>query len=40
MPLSVLLDEKGRVTRVFGGWSKQTAEELKNLAGIRQDSGR
>lgn len=40
VPLSVLLDEKGRVVRVFGGWSKQTAEELKSLAGIRQASGR
>lgn len=36
VPLSVLLDEKGRVARVFGGWSKQTAEELKSLAGIGQ----
>lgn len=32
VPLSVLLDEKGRVVKVFGGWSKQTAEELEALA--------
>jgi peroxiredoxin len=40
VPLSVLLDEKGRVIRVFGGWSQQTAEELKHLAGFSQASDR
>ncbi len=31
VPLSVLLDEQGRVLKVFGGWSKQTADELEAL---------
>ena len=31
VPLTVLLDERGRVLKVFGGWSKQTAEELRAL---------
>ncbi len=31
VPLTVLLDEQGRVLKVFGGWSQQTARELKAL---------
>ncbi len=32
VPMSVLLDDQGRVLRVFGGWSPQTAEALRELA--------
>ena len=31
VPLSILLDEKGNVLKVFGGWSKQTADEFEKL---------
>jgi hypothetical protein len=31
VPLSILLDEQGRVIEVFGGWSRQTAEQLERL---------
>jgi thiol-disulfide isomerase/thioredoxin len=31
VPISVLLDEKGRVLEVFGGWSRRTAEALERL---------
>lgn len=32
VPLSILLDEEGKVTEVFGGWSKQSMEKLERLA--------
>jgi thiol-disulfide isomerase/thioredoxin len=35
VPLSVLLDEQGRVLKVFGGWSQQTARELNALAHLK-----
>jgi thiol-disulfide isomerase/thioredoxin len=31
VPLSILLDEEGRVLKVIGGWSKQTADEFEKL---------
>lgn len=36
VPLSVLLDERGRVQKVLGGWSRQTAREFEALAGNRK----
>jgi thiol-disulfide isomerase/thioredoxin len=36
VPLSVLLDERGRVRQVIGGWSRQTAREFEALAGRPQ----
>jgi thiol-disulfide isomerase/thioredoxin len=33
VPLSVLLDQQGRVVQVLGGWSRQTAREFEALAG-------
>lgn len=32
VPLSILLDEKGNMLKVFGGWSKQKAEGFEKLA--------
>ena len=32
VPLSVLLDDQGRVLRVIGGWSVETAEQFHELA--------
>lgn len=32
IPLSILLDDQGRVLRVFGGWSPETAAALRGLA--------
>ena len=32
IPLSILLDDQGRVLRVFGGWSPETAAALAELA--------
>jgi hypothetical protein len=31
VPISVLLDERGRVQQVIGGWSRQTAREFEAL---------
>jgi len=33
VPLSILLDEQGRVEKVISGWSKQTAREFELLVG-------
>lgn len=33
VPISVLLDERGRVLQVIGGWSRRTAREFEALAG-------
>lgn len=33
VPISVLLDEQGRLLQVIGGWSRQTAREFEALAG-------
>ena len=32
VPLSILLDEKGNVEKVIGGWSRQTAQIFEKLA--------
>jgi thiol-disulfide isomerase/thioredoxin len=36
VPISVLLDERGRVRQVIGGWSRQTAREFEALARKRK----
>ncbi|MFN0084643.1 MAG: ASPIC/UnbV domain-containing protein [Blastocatellia bacterium] len=36
VPLSVLIDQQGRVLRVLGGWSRQTARQFEALAGNRK----
>jgi thiol-disulfide isomerase/thioredoxin len=36
VPLSILLDERGRVEKVISGWSKQTALEFERLTKKRQ----
>lgn len=36
VPTSVLLDERGRVQQIIGGWSRQTAREFAALAGKRK----
>jgi thiol-disulfide isomerase/thioredoxin len=35
IPLSILLDERGRVSRVLGGWSPETSAALEQLAAGR-----
>jgi thiol-disulfide isomerase/thioredoxin len=39
IPLSILLDEHGRVSRVLGGWSPQTSAALEELAAGRNQPG-
>jgi thiol-disulfide isomerase/thioredoxin len=36
VPISVLLDERGRVQQVIGGWSRQTAREFEALTRERK----
>ena len=34
IPLSVLLDDQGRVLQVIGGWSFESAGQFRALAGV------
>jgi peroxiredoxin len=38
VPLSILIDESGKVSEIFVGWSKQSLQHLESLAGLGVES--